>query len=352
MGKNSKIFKFRKGGFLLLDRKDKSPLVLAHEKASGSCNSGLQSSITSDCTMVLDSLQDEVENKFQPKKQAALQLSQVYADLNMLHRSARVAECGSWLEYYVEPGKAALHRANFCKDRLCPMCNWRRSLKIFGQVSRVMDVLEKDKYSFLFLTLTVKNCHALELPDTVQALFDGWRNLYRDKTFKKAVAGSFRSLEVTLNRKTGLYHPHFHVILAVTESYWHRDYISQAAWADLWRSCCGLDYVPVVDIRKIKSDSRGLSGAVAEVAKYSVKSADYLRGDFLAQMGFVKTFLCALSRRRLAGFTGCFASVRKQLCLDDVEDGDLVVVDGEQLRDDVAHAVVRYAWRSGFYVRE
>lgn len=336
----------------MVDKKDKSPLVLAHEKASSSCNSGLVSSITSDCTMGLESLQDEVENKFQPKKLASLQLSQVYAELGLYQRSARVAECGSWLEYYVEPDKAVLHKANFCKDRLCPMCNWRRSLKIFGQVSRVMDVLEKQNYSFLFLTLTVKNCHAFELPDTVQALFDGWRNLYRDKVFKKAVAGSFRSLEVTLNQRTGLYHPHFHVVLAVTESYWHRGYISQAAWADLWRSCCKLDYVPVVDIRKIKSDSRGLSGAVAEVAKYAVKSADYLRGDFLAQMGFVETFLRALSARRLAGFTGCFASVRKQLCLDDVEDGDLVVVDGEQLRDDVACAVVRYSWRSGFYVAE
>ena len=59
----------------MLDRKDKSPLVLAHEKASGFCNSGVVSSITSDCTMVLESLQGEVQNKFQPKKQAALQLS-------------------------------------------------------------------------------------------------------------------------------------------------------------------------------------------------------------------------------------------------------------------------------------
>ena len=32
-----------------------------------------------------------------------------------------------------------LDQVNFCKDRLCPMCAWRKSLKIFGQISQITD---------------------------------------------------------------------------------------------------------------------------------------------------------------------------------------------------------------------
>ena len=33
-------------------------------------------------------------------------------------------------------GKKKLKSANFCRLRLCPMCQWRRSLKMFGQVKK------------------------------------------------------------------------------------------------------------------------------------------------------------------------------------------------------------------------
>lgn len=48
------------------------------------------------------------------------------------------------------------------------MCAWRRSLKIFGQVSKVMDHVEKNyNYRYIFLTLTVKNCYGEDLKDTL-----------------------------------------------------------------------------------------------------------------------------------------------------------------------------------------
>ena len=67
------------------------------------------------------------------------------------------------------------------------------------------------------------------------------------------------------------------------------------------------------------------------------------------RMNFVSAFLSALAHRRLCSFTGCFNQVRKQLALDDVEDGDLVCVDADKLRPDVAYLVVRYRWRAGAY---
>lgn len=297
-------------------------------------------------------LQDEVDTKFVPKKKDALLLADVYDRLGLDGRMARVAECGSFLEYHVTDSSKTLHSANFCKDRLCPMCNWRRSLKIFGQVSQVMDELERQQYRFLFLTLTVRNCSPVDLPATVQVLYDGWRQLYhKNKLFRRSIEGTFRSLEVTRNSKDGSYHPHIHVILAVCPDYFRCGYIPQSEWSYMWRSCCSLDYNPIVDIRTIKPNDKGLAGAVAEVAKYAVKSSDFLRGSPDDMARTVWDFLIALSGRRLCSFTGCFAKVRKHLALDDIESGDLIHVDGSDLRDDVAYMIVRYRWAAGFYER-
>lgn len=346
-----------KGGDFLSVRKEKKPFVLAHEQASFSGSSsvggdGLLPITTDNSNTILSALQAELDSKFSPKKEQANILSDVYSALDLKSRSSRVSGCGSFLEFHVTESEKKLHQANFCRDRLCPMCNWRRSLKIFGQVSRVMDVLEADGYRFLFLTLTVRNCSADELSDTVQMLFDGWRVLYHENArVKRSVCGSFRSLEVTRNNRTGLFHPHLHVILAVKPDYFSgRHYISQVEWGQIWRSSCSLDYDPVIDIRVIKPNSDGISGAVAEVSKYAVKSSDFLDGSMSDKVSFVSAFLAALTGRRLCSFTGVFGKVRRDLKLDDVETGDLVNVDGSDLRPDVSYLVVRYSWRSGVYV--
>lgn len=331
----------------MIDRK--SPSVLEHEEANPNDLSIFSSTYFNS---VEAKLQDEVDSKFLPKKKDALLLANIYDRLGLNGRMARVADCGSYLEYYVTDSSKTLHSANFCKDRLCPMCNWRRSLKIFGQVSQVMDELERHQYRFLFLTLTVRNCCSEDLPATVQVLYDGWRQLYhKHKIFRSSIEGTFRSLEITRNSKDGTYHPHLHVILAVRPDYFRCGYITQSEWSFMWQSCCKLDYQPIVDIRTIKPNDKGLSGAVAEVAKYAVKSSDFLRGSLDDMARIVSDFLTALSGRRLCSFTGCFAKVRKQLALDDIESGDLIHVDGSSLRDDVAYMIVRYHWAAGYYER-
>lgn len=317
------------------------------------CNvSDVCTSNETDYTMVLSRLQDEVSSKFEPKKKSSCALSEVYFDLDLKSRSFRVSDCGTFLEYYVTKDQKKLHNANFCKDRLCPMCNWRRSLKIYGQVSQVMDYLERDNYRFLFLTLTVKNCSAEDLSCTVQALYDGWRYMYnKSPVFKSVIAGTFRCLEVTRNKKTGEFHPHIHVILAVRPDYFKKKYLTQAQWQALWRKSCNLAYDPIIDIRVIKPGPNGLSGAVAEVSKYAVKDSDFLFGTQDEKLSYVSAFLNALTARRLISFTGCFNKVRKLLNLDDAETGDLVHVDDDTLREDVATMIVRYGWRNGVYVR-
>ena len=68
------------------------------------------------------------------------------------------------------------------------MCAWRRSLKIFGQVSKVMDHVEKNyNYRYIFLTLTVKNCYGEDLKDTLDLMTSAFNKMNQRKAFKKAI---------------------------------------------------------------------------------------------------------------------------------------------------------------------
>lgn len=190
--------------------------MAASEVLASSSGLGLCSHYTS----TLHKLQQEIEKNFQDKKKYSEYLSQIYYEIGLKNRALKVLDCGSFLEFKVTEEKAKLQLANFCKDRLCPMCNWRRSLKIFAQVSKVMNNMPDD-YEFIFLTLTVKNCTSEELAKTVNILYDGWRYLYnKNPKFKRAIKGTFRTFECTLNSNPrslyyGTYHPHLHCTLAV-----------------------------------------------------------------------------------------------------------------------------------------
>ena len=309
--------------------------------------------INNHLSRAIEELQEHVDKKIVPKKERSSMLADTYFRLGYDKRAYRVSDCGSFLEFRLSDSGRKLTRANFCRDRLCPVCNWRRSLKIFSQVSRVMDLVESSGCQFAFLTLTLRNESADTFPDMVQSLYDGWRYLYHNNgIFKKVVRGTLRFLEVTINHKQHTFHAHLHVVLAVSSDYFHKFYISQSKWTEMWAAACGLDYVPIVHIEKFKSKPgfADLGSAVAESCKYAMKDFDYLVESDAWRSIYVQTLLRGLFGRRLFGKTGCFGKVWRDLKLGDPESGDLVD-DDIQLRDDLDCMLVRYAWRSGVYVR-
>ena len=265
-------------------------------------------------------------------------------------KSLRIADCGSLLQFVrLHNERLKLKRANFCKVRLCPMCSWRRSLKIFGQVQAVVsEVLKERKYGFLFLTLTVKNCSADKLSDTITMLLEAYHKLINRKCVKQTVKGTFRALEVTYNKTDGTFHPHIHAVLLVSRRYFAADYINHDSWCELWRDCLSVDYVPIVDVRRIKGEDLTVGKAVAEVAKYAVKDGEYIKDD-LDDMDRLVTILdSALAGRRLVDFTGKFREVKRKLALDDAIDGDLVNVGGLDVVGVSEEQLVTYVWYRGF----
>jgi plasmid rolling circle replication initiator protein Rep len=271
--------------------------------------------------------------------------------VRFVRRVEQLNECGTYLEF--EGGR--LHRANFCKVRLCPMCAKRRSLKIFGQVSAVMAEAQKERgYRYIFLTLTARNVSENNLGSEITHFFKAWDKLSRRKLFARAVKGWFRALEVTRNAESDTYHPHFHVVLAVNNSYFtdKAQYINHNEWVEMWRSCLGVDYLPSVDVRKVKPKKCEVGGrvangdvtvaVVAEVAKYAVKPESLNSDKTLEVIDY------ALERRRLVAFGGIFKDLHNRLNLDDAVDGDLVRTDNEQLREDLGSVIECYRWRIGY----
>ena len=299
------------------------------------------------------------DNNWQQRKLSTLELAHSYQRLGY-RKYYRVLECSTFLEwrYYVELQEKKLINANFCKVRLCPMCAWRRSLKTFGQVSKVMNYVEEHyDYKYIFLTLTVKNCLDNELKETLDLMTRSFNKLNQRKAFKEAVKGYFRSLEVTYNQKENMYHPHFHLILAVNKSYFTdtKTYLSQQDWTDLWQQSLKVDYQPIVDVRRIQpDDDKKYSKAIAETAKYTVKTNDYLiknedgKIDKALTDEVVDTLDTALHRKRLVSFGFLFKEVHKKLNLDDAADGDLKNTDNDdEIRSDLFSVILRYQWNIG-----
>lgn len=322
-------------------------------------------------------LQDKF--KWKKLKEKSLYLADIYKELGIINKFVRCKDCGSDLLFkdYGE-GAMKLYQANFCKIRLCPMCIKRRSLKMFGQMSKVMNHLEANQScTYLFLTLTVENMKGEKLTDSIGELIRGFDKLRRRKEFDNSIKGWYRSLEVNYDSQSvitsrkyenakkhydlhGLnagsinpnykhYHPHFHVILAVDKSYLfdHSVYLDFYKWREMWRKSLGVNYDPVVNIQCCNTSRGNIEKAVAEIAKYTVKDTDFLLRDKEHAKEVVKTLDDALHGRRLIGYGGVFKDAVKALRLDDVENGDLVHTDLEELREDLGYQIVRYKWFGG-----
>lgn len=346
-----------------------------------------------------ETIRKELDDKFKPKKEQGLLLSDSYRRLELDKRAVKVMECGTFLEWRLyENGDQRLNHANFCKDRLCPMCSWRRSLKVFGQLSKVMEVL-RELYQFVFLTLSMKNCTAEELSQAISALLGAWDRFSRTDPFKNAFEGFFRALEVTRDtdpiitplmwygskkshrkpkaayyQNQGLsigdpnptfdtYNAHLHVITAVLPSYFKKgDYISQQQMIQLWRRACKVDYDPTAHIQKITQKGLkdvseiDMSAAIAEVAKYSVKSRDFIVKDRFGNVveditdSGVLAFLRGLTGRRLYSYGGCFKKAAAELGITDKLDDDLVNTEtGEVLAPELSYMILQYSWMMGCY---
>lgn len=298
-------------------------------------------------------------------------LSKAYESINK-SKAERLTSCGKVLTFAVDrqTGQKVLTNAESCRVRLCPLCSWRRSLKNFWNTIKIVRWLkanesrqEVGKHSYIFITLTVKNCRGDALSATIDDLFAAVKRLYERKEIKKAFRGMVRNLEITHNvnpvsKDYDTFHPHFHMIAAVRPSYFaSKDYLSKKRIAEIWKESLRVDYDPVVDVRRVKArsdtgsdpDDCGAAQAVAECSKYAAKAADYIiPDDWDLTVETVRVLDAALDRRRLINYSGIFREVKQLLSLEDAEDGDLVKVGDEMPKLSEDTYTETYWWYSGY----
>lgn len=260
----------------------------------------------------------------------------------------RMKRCADRLSFTRDAdGKMKLKQAYFCRVRLCPMCQWRRSLKMHGQVRQCIEYLTKVRaaeghkpYQYILLTLTVPNCRGEELGKTLDLLQESWKRLQRRAEYLAAIKGNVRCVEITYNRVENTYHPHIHALLAVNPSYFTgRTYVTHDRWLQIWRECTGDPTITQVDVRKTTGDA----AAVAEVTKYATKSSDYLvAGDRDRCIDVVETLMRCCHKRRFAGWGGVLRKAHQALQLDDVENGDLIHTDNAE--PDATDAAPLWSW--------
>lgn len=207
--------------------------------------------------------------------------------------SERLGDCAEFLRFGWladhETGELTLKlsSARFCRVRHCPICQWRRCLMWIARFLKKLPAIEADypKARWLLLTLTVRNCSVTELRDTLTWMNASFAKLVRRQQWPGI--GFARSTEVTRGAD-GSAHPHFHVLVMVEPKYFQGAYyLSQERWSILWQEVLKVDYLPIVDVRAIKSiatqdsNSNGAKNSLAEVFKYIVTPEDLEDAEFL-----------------------------------------------------------------------
>lgn len=290
-----------------------------------------------------------------------------------LDKARRLEQCASFAEFQRLPdGSLRLHDASFCRVRLCPMCQWRRSLKLGAQVRQVVEranaqhIAETQApWRWLMVTFTVRNIEGPDLGAEIDRLHKAINNMAKCAKWRAAVKGWLRATEVTHNLKSDTYHPHMHMLLCVPSSYFSgKGYITQKGWQTLWAHYAGTDYAPVVDVRAIKpatgerlsdlpagEQAAAMGKACAEVSKYAAKPGDYIiPQDWAMSMQTVQLLDSMLNKRRMTSWGGILKDIAQSLKLDDAETGDLVHIDEDASEDQTANKLaqyVAYSWSMG-----
>lgn len=281
------------------------------------------------------------------RKKAALAISNRLRDLGHSGRGIRMQECATYVKIEVSRTKSKVIAANFCRDRVCPMCQWRRSLKTFAAMSQISELVEQwHPYSpYVLLTLTVRNCEPNRLSDTITEMLQGWDRLTKRRTWKAMCLGYARSLEITYNSEENTFHPHIHALVHLYQDYYVKSYLPTISFGEMWQESMGLNYLPICDIRAVglygdkdgsnftyetgplHDDTKSveerietLGGVLAEISKYMTKSENLMHMPDMS----LHHYIAAIKGRRLFSLSGSLKEAARQLKIniDTVDDDD------------------------------
>lgn len=185
-------------------------------------------------------------------------------------RPAAILTCGTYTLGTECPECGAFHvySTSLCRDRLCPVCAWKSSRRLFYRAVAAIQTLESEySHQYLHCVLTLQHSKRDCLRDLLNVLTRAYGR-FRRFSAMKSVDGSLRSIEITHGEHG--FHPHVHAILTVPRTAAH---ITEDAVRDAWRRALNSEYSPQVDLTEAYSaDAEGdVFSAVAKACKYALK---------------------------------------------------------------------------------
>ncbi len=202
-------------------------------------------------------LQDAIHERHQNARDRILQVFAA-SEIEALQKQAfRMAGCGSYVDFEIDSDNQTVRRlTHACKSRFCPFCQRRRSQRLATKIERLIRLMKHPRT----IVLTVKSMD-LDLKAQYRQLAKWFRKLRIHPDVRPHIINGVYTREATVNTRTGLFHPHLHII-------YDGDYLAQKRLRYIWHSITkGSDIVWIQDVHDPIKMAR-------ELATYVIKPAD------------------------------------------------------------------------------
>lgn len=275
----------------------------------------------------------EILQKLQLHKKQQEKIINLLLEMEENKRATNLKDCGTYVEITNCPECGAhITAANFCKERVCPVCSWRRQGKYRAEFQKMLELIQPSEGSLRHLTLTVRSVPQEELTDCLNQMFYAWKKLCLSTEWKKHIVGSSRTLEITYNKDKRTYHPHFHCLLQ------KKGNLSKAKIGEAWKKALAVTYYPEIEIKKL-TDEKG----ILECFKYAFKASE-------ATEPMLTAILYTLKGRRLVGFTGSFKQARAMLKLpNETVLTDTPCIYSRKMGQAITQEIYRFDFTGGIY---
>jgi hypothetical protein len=254
----------------------------------------------------------------------------------------RIAHCGEHLIFRAPRCECDPHArpllvgADLCTNRLCHHCAKLRSRRLAARVHEMIGQLRgRGITRYALLTLTYRDSEVLE--GSVSRCWREFRRL-RQRRLWEEVMGCVATMEIKRGKRSGLWHPHLHVLVARPSCtclrgrrlgddgptcahgrIWCPHALNQCCVSEAWREITGDSFV--VDVRAVHADQQGsIAGAVREVVKYCTKLTEVSSGEREDGESDVLELHRAIRGRRLLTTVGEFRGLAEPADADELLD--------------------------------
>lgn len=294
-----------------------------------------------------NSIKSQQLNKISQKMQSADKIRNIIAEamkeIEYISPNAinNILNCGNIISMN-ESGK--IIAANFCKNKLCPVCAWRKSLKRYSDNIQMFNFINDNfNKSYIFLTLTIQNVH--DLKEGIDKINNAFKRMSNTKRFKNISLGYYRNIEITYNETTKKWHPHSHIIICVNKSYFKSDkYIKAKEWLKMWQEATRDKNISQVKVSAVKNKNGEIDvlSAVLEISKYMSKILEISKYDHVEAVKIAKELIETTYHKRMITTSGIIRDVLHNLGIEPENEN---IIDNEFDKS----KVTTYIWKNGRY---